>query len=141
LAAVALLPFECGADGGQQHFIVKRLLQKIRSAELHGLDRKRNVRVTRNYDDRKGNPEFAQPLQKVDAADARHANVGDDAAGTGDGASRQEVRRGAVGLDLKFRSFQQERERVTDRFVVVDHMQDNVVRRHARLPPWSRPAG
>jgi hypothetical protein len=89
-------------------------------------------------DHRHFDAELLDAPQQVDTAQARHPHVGDDA---GQALERQRIekrRGGRVTLRLDVGRAQQEGERFAKRFIVVDDMDDCGLRRHRRLPSWSR---
>ena len=66
-------------DHADQAVILERLFEEIDRAQLHGLDCERNVAMPGHDHDRKRAAARLQALQKLDAVDAGHADVGDDA--------------------------------------------------------------
>ena len=93
-----------------------------------------------NDDNRYGVLELSQSSQQVDTAELGHSDVGDDAAGVDRGRNLQERDGGVVRARLDTGRPQLESERLAHRLVVVDDVDDGLVRRHRRNPPHSRPA-
>jgi hypothetical protein len=75
------MPGERLADGRQKNLVAERLLQKVDSSLLHGFDRHGNVGVAGDDDDRERDATLFQPPDELDAVDAGHAHVRDDASG------------------------------------------------------------
>ena len=115
---------ERGPHGCQQNLIIERLLEKIDGPDLHGFDGERNIAMTRDDNHRHRELELPQSPQQVDAADLRHAHVGNDAARLDLGRDLQKRGREVVGLHLDPGRAQQEGKRLADRLVIVDDVDD-----------------
>ena len=81
-------------------------------------------------DDRHGVLELPQSSQQVDTAELGHSHVGDDAAGMDRGGNLQERDGGLVRAYLDTGRPQLESERLAHRLVVVDDVDDGLVRGH-----------
>src|SRR5260370_41216751 len=66
-------------DHSDQMIVLDRPFEEIDSALFHRLDGQRNIAVSGHDQDRERVAVRLQALQKFDAVDAGHANVGDDA--------------------------------------------------------------
>src|SRR5262249_32552471 len=109
--------------------VIERLLEKIRSTDLHRLDREWNIAMPGHHDDGNLDTEFLELVQKLDAAHAWHPDIGDDAARFDVGKAVEESRRRLVGLGRYLRGSAQECERMPRGLVVVDHVHCDT-RRH-----------
>jgi hypothetical protein len=58
-------------DGAQQHVVAEWLRQELDSSRLHGLDRHRNVAVTRDEDDRHVHPIDSDALLQIETIEVR----------------------------------------------------------------------
>ena len=60
--------FQSAIDAGEQFVAADRLLDEVRSARLHGLDRHRHVAVAGDHDGRQPMARIAEPLQQFEPA-------------------------------------------------------------------------
>ena len=66
-------------DHADQAIILERLLEEVDRAQFHGLDSQRDIAVSGHDQHRERAAVRFQALQKFDAVDAGHADIGDHA--------------------------------------------------------------
>src|SRR5215471_8983897 len=94
-AALKRLP-----DGAQQRVGLERLGQKLDSSRLHGRNRRRNVAIAGNEDDRHVRAVNGNALLQIEAIEAWKTNVENQTAGDRDTWARQEFLCGLECLRL-----------------------------------------
>ena len=118
------------ADSGQKELIVERLFDEVHCPSAHGTYGNGNVSVSGNNDDRQRNVRFGQLFLKLQSADAGHPYVRDNTSKP-IGIVRIEKDLGAVvGRDVKSARLDHPFQRLADGGVVVDHVDDRLVRVH-----------
>src|SRR5215469_10078025 len=141
LALLIAIPLiERRPHGREENLVLERLFEKIHGAKSHRLHGERDISMRRDDDHRHRELELSQSSQQVDAAELGHSHVGDDAARLDRGRDLQERGGGFVRANVDAGRAQLEGKRLAHRLVVVDHVDDGLVRRHRRNPPRSRPA-
>ena len=100
------------------------------TTHLHG---ERDIAVSGDDDDRQLDAAPREMSQQLDAIHVRHPHIGHDAA-AGLVRRAQESRRGIVGRHSYAFGLEQERHRIPDGVVVVDHVNGIGFSRHPRLP-------
>jgi len=95
-------------------------LQKIDRAQLHSFNREGDVAMSGHDHNREHVAARLQALQQLDAVDAGHADVGNDASKI-DGRNRiEELVGGLEQRDMEVRGTEQEIQRIPHRLIVVD---------------------
>ena len=118
----------------QDRLLVERLLDEIDGAGLHRLDRQRHVAMAGDDDGGKAAGLRSQLLQQLDAGHVGHAHVGDQAAALDAREAGKKGGRRVVEAHGKARRAQQEGERLPHGLVVIDDMNDPVIRHRKRSP-------
>src|SRR6266851_6574317 len=106
------------ADGAQQHVVAEWLHQELDSSRLHGLDRHRNVAVTRDEDDWHVHPIDSDALLQIETIEARKIDVKHQAARSKDSWAREEFLCGRKCLRLPASAADQRLQRFAHRHVV-----------------------
>ena len=106
------------------------LFRSINGAQSHRFNGEGNVPMSGDDDDWRSDLELSQLPQQVDAAELGHSHIGDDAARLDRGRNLQEDGGGLVRPHIEAGRPQLESKRLAHRLVVVDDMDDGLVRRN-----------
>ena len=71
--------FESALDAGEQFAAADRLLDEVRSARLHGLDRHRHVAVAGDHDGRQPMARIGEPLQQFEPVHSGQVGIDQEA--------------------------------------------------------------
>jgi hypothetical protein len=128
-SACGLVAVQRQPDRVQQFLIFKRLRQELDRSRLHGLDRRRNIAVAGDEDDRNRHAGLRQLPLNVETARARQPDVQDQACGSARPATMEEFLGCGEGLASQPRRLQQSGDRRTHIRIVVDDEHDRVAGR------------
>ena len=110
-----------------------RLGEEVLGPGLDGAHARRNVGVTGQENDRQAVAELRQAILELQAGQARHLHVEQNAVRQAGRRLVEELLRGLVERDLVARGVEQPRDGAAERGIVVDDMDD--VWRVLHLPP------
>jgi hypothetical protein len=117
--------------------VAERLLDEVGRARLHGRDGHRHVTVARDEDNRYFRMLLVQPLLQLEAAHARHADVGHETRMAAGVVVFQELERRRMELAVEADRSQQQTERIAHRIVVVDEINQSACALQRLTPPFS----
>lgn len=118
---VAPVPVEGAGDGVEELDVVERFEEEIDGAVFHGADASGDIAVAGDEDEGQRGALFAQARLEVEAGEARHPEVEDEASGAGVEATVGEEtcgRRERLGVVAG--GFEQAGQAASDRVVVID---------------------
>src|SRR5688572_14573287 len=104
--------------------VAKRFLQEIDRARFHRRHRHRNVAMARDENDRNLAAPLVEALLQLESAQARHSDIGHETRVSTAVVALEKIERRAERLVLEADRFEQHAERVADRLVVVDEIDD-----------------
>ena len=123
---------QCSLDSRDEMICVYGFCEKVNGSALHGLDRKRNVSVRREKNNRHANLPFNQNLLHLQPVGRREAKVEDEAARIGQKVTSKKFLRIGINAGLPAFERKQTGERVTDIGIVVNNANDS--RLHSAAP-------
>ena len=123
------------ADHHHHFFVLERLGDVVERAVLHGRDRVLERRVGGDEDDRQVFVEAAQPVERLDAADARHHHVDDGDVEPPPAGQRQALVAVGGRRDVAALPLEQRLQDVPHDLLVVDD-QDGCMTKHRREGPY-----
>lgn len=116
---------QCSLDSRDEMIRVYGFCEKVNGSALHGFDRKRNVSVRREENNRHANLPFNENLLHLQPVGRREAEVEDEAARIGQKVPGKKFLRIGINADLPAFERKQAGERVTDIGIVVNNANDS----------------
>lgn len=113
----------------EKFLVAERFLDEINRTFLHRVNRHWHVAMTGNKDDRQGTAEFVQFFLQLKPAEARHADIKDQATRSVIGMTFQKFISGVKDLVIESDRAHQKLHRVTNCLVVIDDVYGWFLRR------------